>query len=88
MKIYCFDIDGTICSNTDGDYMNAVPFHDRIAKINKLYEDGNKIIFIQQEVLQLVKKWENLTLQQLNTWNIKFKELHLGKPTADIYIDE
>ena len=88
VKIYCFDIDGTICSNTDGDYMNAVPFHDRIAKINKLYEDGNKIIFYTARGSTTGEKWENLTLQQLNTWNIKFHELHLGKPTADIYIDD
>ena len=44
--IFCFDIDGTICSTVnDGDYTKAEPFHDRILKINKLYEDGNTIIF-------------------------------------------
>jgi predicted adenine nucleotide alpha hydrolase (AANH) superfamily ATPase len=40
---YVFDIDGTICSLTEGDYENASPFVDRIKKINKLHEQGNEI---------------------------------------------
>ena len=42
---YVFDIDGTICSLTEGDYENAQPFPSRIKKINKLYEEGNHITF-------------------------------------------
>ena len=26
VKVYCFDIDGTICTNTDGDYEKAKPY--------------------------------------------------------------
>ena len=44
--IYVFDIDGTICTNTNGNYENADPFLKRIKKVNDLYEDGNKIIFM------------------------------------------
>ena len=88
MKIYCFDIDGTICSNTEGDYLDAVPFYDRIEQINKLYNDGNKIIFYTARGSTTGKDWKNLTLQQLNKWNVKFHELYLGKPTADFYIDD
>ena len=36
--IYVFDIDGTICSLTDGEYENAKPLQERINKVNKLYE--------------------------------------------------
>ena len=32
--IYCFDIDGTICSFTDGNYESAVPYSNRIRQIN------------------------------------------------------
>ena len=88
MKIYCFDIDGTICTNTDGDYMNAAPFYDRIAKINKLYENGNKIIFFTARGSTTGEEWENLTIQQLNKWKVKFHKLYMGKPTADIYVDD
>ena len=31
---YVFDIDGTICSLTDGNYQEAKPFEDRIELIN------------------------------------------------------
>ena len=40
---YVFDIDGTICSTTSGDYEQALPYTDRINKINKLYDEGNTI---------------------------------------------
>ena len=38
MNIYAFDIDGTICSNTYGNYQNAIPFENRIMVINNLYD--------------------------------------------------
>ena len=43
---YVFDIDGTICTKViDGDYSKASPLQDRIDIVNKLYDNGNKIIF-------------------------------------------
>lgn len=42
---YCIDIDGTICSDTRGVYEFAQPYIDRIEKINKLYEEGNHIVY-------------------------------------------
>ena len=43
---YCIDIDGTICTPTVGrDYHKAEPWKDRIAKINKLYDEGHYIIY-------------------------------------------
>jgi hypothetical protein len=30
----------------------------------------------------------DMTLEQLKSWNVKFHELHLGKPSGDIYIDD
>jgi hydroxymethylpyrimidine pyrophosphatase-like HAD family hydrolase len=41
---YCFDFDGTLCTNTEGDYENAKPLHKRIEKVNELYAQGHKII--------------------------------------------
>jgi hydroxymethylpyrimidine pyrophosphatase-like HAD family hydrolase len=43
MVVYV-DIDGTICSQEE-DYSNAKPYRERIQKINKLYDDGNEIIY-------------------------------------------
>ena len=44
MKTYCFDIDGTICTQNGTDYDSATPYLDRVEKINNLYEEGNVII--------------------------------------------
>ena len=53
MKIFCFDIDGTLCSKSETDYSLAEPYVERINQVNKLYEEGNKIIlFTAREVKQ------------------------------------
>ncbi len=40
------DIDDTICTRSeDLDYSKAKPLCERIDKINKLYDDGNTIIY-------------------------------------------
>ena len=43
-KTYCFDLDGTLCTNTEGDYDSAEPFPERIKKVNELYQEGNQIL--------------------------------------------
>ena len=47
---YVFDIDGTICTKQcelqGDDYRGVEPLADRINKINSLYEQGNKIIYM------------------------------------------
>ena len=42
---YVFDIDGTICILTNGNYELSLPFQERIDKINELHDAGHKIIF-------------------------------------------
>lgn len=96
MITYVFDIDGTICSLTKGDYSKATPFKERIRKINLLYEQKNKIIFLTARGMGRFKndreKSENvfyeLTVKQLEDWGVKYHELHLGKPSGDFYIDD
>ena len=44
-KIYCFDIDETICKTIDQNYLSAMPILERVAKINSLYENGHIIKF-------------------------------------------
>ena len=39
---YCFDLDNTLCTQTNGKYEEAIPFVDRIARVNGLFEDGHK----------------------------------------------
>ena len=87
--IYCFDLDGTLCTNTNGKYETAIPLDDRIAIVNKLYEDGN-IIYIDSARGSKTKiDWYAFTYNQLINWGIKFHKLRTGiKLEADIFIDD
>lgn len=89
MKIYCFDLDGTLCTNTYGDYENAKPFLDRIKKLNDLHQNGNKIIIDTARGVTTGIDWYDLTKNQLISWGVKFDELFVGKKIhADIFIDD
>ena len=93
---YVFDIDGTICSLTNGEYEKAVPIKERIEKVNSLYEEGNQIIFYTARGMGRFKNNRSLaeaefwtfTNRQLNDWGVKFHGLWLGKPAGDIYVDD
>ena len=93
---YVFDIDGTICSNSDGDYDYAEPLQGRIDVVNKLYDEGHTIIFqtargmgrTNDNQLSAYALFYDLTLQQLENWGVKYHTLFLGKPSGDIYIDD
>lgn len=85
---YCFDIDGTLCSNTDGDYSRAVPFYQVIAQVNRLYAGGHRILLYTARGTTTGIDWRELTEHQLKEWNVHYHELFMGKPTADVYIDD
>ena len=94
---YVFDIDGTICDkNKNDDYDKAYPFLERIRKINKLYDEGNYIVFFtargmgryQNNANLSIQKFYSLTKNQLEKWDVKYHELILGKPSGDIYVDD
>lgn len=83
------DIDETICYyNNERHYDLAEPHLDRINKINKLYEDGNTIVYWTARGTLTQQNWFQVTLEQLNRWNCKFHELRMGKPAYDLFIDD
>ncbi len=93
---YVVDIDGTICSQTNGDYETAVPIVHRINKINKLYDEGHTIIYFtargmgryfDDEKLASAR-FRQITELQLKLWGCKYHKLILGKPSGDFYIDD
>lgn len=86
--IYCFDIDGTICNNTDGKYEDANPFIEIIKKVNKLFEEGNTIYFYTARGATTGIDWAEITTAQLKKWEVNYHQIYFGKPTADIYIDD
>ena len=88
MKHYCFDLDGTLCTNTEGEYESAIPFPERISKVNALYEGGSNILIYTARGTVTGIDWRPLTEKQLAEWGVKYHELRLGKPFADVYIDD
>jgi len=87
--IYCFDLDGTLCTNTDGKYKEAAPFQDRIDIVNELYEKGNTIIIDTARGCTTGKDWSGFTINQLAEWGVKYSTLYTGtKVHADIYVDD
>ena len=96
MTIYVFDIDGTICSNTFGEYEKAEPIKARINTINNLYDSGNTIIFQTARGMGssgndskfAIEKWHDFTISQLKIWGVRYHQLFLGKPAGDIYVDD
>lgn len=88
MKIYCFDIDGTICSTIDGNYEDAKPYIARINQINSLHEEGNMIILFTARGTKTGIDWRQLTEHQLKNWGVFYDDLLFGKPEADIFVDD
>tara|TARA_Y100000310_G_scaffold341616_1_gene441343 strand:- start:1693 stop:2013 length:321 start_codon:yes stop_codon:yes gene_type:complete len=94
--IYVFDIDGTICTLTDGDYDSAKPLQDRINKNNKLHDEGHTIIYqtargmrrTNNNVIKVYQIFYAYTIKQLDQWGVKYHDLFMGKPQGDIYVDD
>lgn len=85
---YCFDLDGTICSITNGDYEKAEPFLDRISHLRQLHEAGNTIVLFTARGSTTGIDWGSTTREQLEKWGVPFHELRFGKPYADIFVDD
>ncbi len=87
-KIYCFDIDETICVTNGTDYEKAEPINSRINQINSLKEAGNKIIFYTARGFVTKIDYRKVTEKQLFEWGVQYDELYMNKPNADVYIDD
>lgn len=84
----CFDIDGTLCTNTDGRYDEAVPYPEVIAEVARTRAAGHWIILYTARGSTTGIDWRGLTMKQLSDWGVPYDELVMGKPTADLYIDD
>ncbi len=88
MEKYCFDLDGTLCTNTEGEYASAEPILKRISVVNKLYDGGHEITIFTARGTETGIDWRQLTEEQLVLWGLKYHRLILGKPFAHKYIDD
>jgi len=95
-KIFCFDIDNTICKTSGTSYKKAKPIKKSINIINQLYKKGFVIkIFTarfmgrsNENAKLAASKGYKFTKQQLEKWNVKYNYLIFGKPTFDILVDD
>jgi hypothetical protein len=98
---FVFDIDDTICTSEskDGahkDYKDAKPIVSRIQVINKLWNEGHSITFFTArgmgrydgDVHQVYANFYEFTFDQLTSWGVHFDRLIMGKPSADVYVDD
>jgi hypothetical protein len=88
IKIFCFDLDNTLCHTNGTDYANAKPIIKRIIKVNQLFDEGNIIKLLTARGSETGTDWSDTTLSQLDIWGVKYHELKFGKPSADYYIDD
>lgn len=91
-----FDIDDTISRHINGDYANAIPDLEVIDKINTLYDEGIEIYLYTARGmlsckgnLDLIKeKNEEILIDWLSRYKVKYHQLIFGKPLADLYVDD
>ena len=92
-----FDLDGTICYlNPDNkDYRNCIPYPQAIQTINDLRKKGIRVILQTARHMRSKSANEGEILADLgylynwlDKWNLTFDEIRLGKPHADIFIDD
>jgi hypothetical protein len=87
MIIYV-DIDETILMTQNMDYENSQPMYDRIEKINKLYDEGNTIIYWTARGTGSGKDWFDVTKKQFERFKVKYHDLKFGKPIYDLFVDD
>ena len=88
MNIYV-DIDETICvSPEDRNYANANPIPERIDRINKLYDEGNRIVYWTARGTVSGIDWVKVTMNQFKEWGVKYHQVKFNKPAYDLFIDD
>jgi len=90
MVIYV-DIDETICNteeskNNARDYSFSEPIKENIEKINRLYDEGHRIIYWTARGTLTGIDWMDVTKEQFEKWGVKHHEVHMGKPYYDLFI--
>ena len=97
----CFDLDGTLCTGTrmtpgGTNYDNCSPMPGASSILRELRRQGHTVILQTARgmgstggnVGAAVAKVATQTVAQLNTWGFEYDELHFGKPSADLYVDD
>lgn len=94
--VYCFDIDGTLCTEMMGDVENSQPIVSRINVVNNLKMEGATIYLMtargminaDNDQALADKNMRELTERQLKEWGVQYDALFFGKPRAMHYVDD
>jgi cytidyltransferase-like protein len=88
--IYCFDIDGTICSSVpNSQYALAKPRLNVVCEINRLHDAGHVIKILTARGSVSGIDYTDLTRSQLAEWGVPYHELIMNKkPHADLFVDD
>ena len=89
------DIDGVLCDEGHKDVSQRVPYTNRIAFLNDMYNRGHEIVIFtsrgmkscNNNQVEADKKYRSLSEKQFADWGLQYHELYFGKPNADLYID-
>jgi phosphoglycolate phosphatase-like HAD superfamily hydrolase len=92
----CFDIDGVLCDQVEGNYADAKPRQAMIDMLNRLYDRGYRIILHTSRFMGRAKSdpaeadriGREFTVQQLAGWGVRYHELWMGKPRYTYVIDD
>ena len=86
---YAFDLDGTLCQNTQGKYELAKPYPEMLEHVNDLCAQGNFILIYTARGRESGIDWFDFTEKQLQGWGLNYSELSCGeKASYDILIDD
>lgn len=87
--VFVVDIDGVIAGLTPkNEYSIATPLPATIAKINRLYDSGHRIVLYTARGSATGLDWSSVTRQQMADWGVRYHEIRFGKPAADFYVDD
>jgi nicotinamidase-related amidase len=94
-RIIRCDIDETICTlgpcvegQDNHPYKIKVPLPERIEKINKLYDEGNAVVYWTSRGIDSSKDWTDFTRKQLESWGVRYSAIICGKRRFDLFIDD
>ena len=80
-KIFCFDVDNTICITKGKQYSSSKPIKEAITLINKLYSQGHIIkIFTFQKNNASPKTCCYLCIMDNTSVLVEFTKLHNERP--------
>ena len=88
-KIFCFDLDNTLCISKNNNYLKSKPKKEAIKTVNHLFHNGHTIKIYtarymgrSNDKLKNKKEIKDNIIKQLKKFGIKYHKLFISKPSA------